>query len=50
MAKAKKARAGRKKVKNLRPKDVEAAKARTVAGGADINFTKTYDKSSPVLF
>jgi len=54
MAKPKKAGVERKKkIADLSPRDVETAEARAVTGGrasfSDIQVTKTYDKSSPVL-
>lgn len=53
MGKPKKVRAERKKVKNLRPRVIDAAKAEAVAGGKvsfqDIHFTTSVNKASPNL-
>jgi type VI protein secretion system component Hcp len=43
----------KKKIKDLKVKDVQAAEAQAVTGGktsfSDFQFTHKYDKSSPVL-
>jgi hypothetical protein len=54
MGKAKKARGeSKKKVRDLKAKELDGASARSVAGGKatfqDINFTHTVDKASPSL-
>ena len=43
----------KKKIEDLKVKDVETSEAQAVTGGKvsfqDIHFTQKYDKSSPVL-